>query len=215
MIKKLLCKLRPIYNRLPFNNYIRKRRGLKIKYGKASLTKCRIENYGRGNEIIFLGDCNLRQCQFLIYGNDNIITIGNKVRASTTLFRVEDDGNDMNIGDRTIFIGDTNLTCIEGTKLHVGKDCLFALETVIRTGDGHSILNMDGVRINPSQDVILGNHIWLGNKVTIQKGCQIADNCIVGTNAVATKIFDKPNCALAGIPAKILRENVSWEAKRI
>lgn len=214
-MKWFLNLFRPFYNYLPFNNHICKRGGLKITYAKACLTKCKIDNYGKRNKIIFLGDCKLKRCHFLIYGNDNEIIVGDKVYAHKTLFRVEDGNGAIYVGNRTIIIGPTNLTSIEGHSLRIGEDCLFAAETVIRTGDGHSLTDLNGQRINPSKDVILGNHIWLGHRATIQKGVSIADNCIVGTNAVVTKTFETPNCAIAGIPAQIKKENVNWDAKRI
>jgi len=214
-MKVFLNLFLPSFNRLPFNNCIRKRGGLKIAYAKARLTKCKIENHGKRNKIIFLGACKLKRCHFLIYGNDNEIIVGDKVYANETLFRVEDDNGVIQVGNRTVIIGPTNLTSIEGRSLHVGEDCLFAAETVILTGDGHSVTDLEWQRINPSKDVVVGNHVWLGHRVTVQKGVSIADNCIVGTNAVVTKSFKTPNCAIAGIPAKITKEKVNWDAKRI
>ena len=30
------------------------------------------------------------------------------------------------------------------------------------TGDGHGIINTDGIRINYSDDIIIGKHVWIG-----------------------------------------------------
>ena len=38
----------------------------------------------------------------------------------------------------------------------------------------------------------------------------IPNDCVVGTGAVVTKKFDKSNCVIAGVPAKVVKENISW-----
>jgi serine acetyltransferase len=34
--------------------------------------------------------------------------------------------------------------------------------------------------------------------------------CVIGIGAIVTRKFDKENCAIAGVPAKIIKENVFW-----
>ena len=54
-------------------------------------------------------------------------------------------------------------------------------------------------------EVIIGNNVWIGDKVTILSGVHIGDNVIVAANAVVTK--DVPSsCVVAGVPAKIVKE---------
>ena len=36
------------------------------------------------------------------------------------------------------------------------------------------------------------------------------DGCVIGTDAIVTRKFSKENCAIAGVPAKIIKENVFW-----
>ena len=53
--------------------------------------------------------------------------------------------------------------------------------------------------------VVIGNHVWIGDKATILAGVHIGDNVIVAANAVVTK--DVPsNSVVAGAPAKIIKE---------
>lgn len=97
----------------------------------------------------------------------------------------------------------------------VGNDCLFSSEIVIRTGDSHSILNETGTRINPAKDVVIGNHVWVGHRALITKGVSIPENCVVGTGAVVTKPIDKSGTVIAGVPAKIIKENINWCGERL
>lgn len=74
---------------------------------------------------------------------------------------------------------------IEGTKVTIGKDCLFSAQINIRTVDPHSIFDQaTGERITPSQDVIIGGHVWIGDDVKILKGVRIGEHSIVGTGAI-------------------------------
>ena len=74
---------------------------------------------------------------------------------------------------------------------------------------------MNGKRTNPSKDINIAQHVWIGSKVTITKGAAVAKDSIIGTGSIVTKVFDQPNVVIAGIPAKIVKENVSWINERI
>lgn len=52
--------------------------------------------------------------------------------------------------------------------------------------------------------VIIGNNVWIGDKVSIMPGVCIGDGAIIAANAVVTK--DVPlNAVVGGIPAKVLK----------
>ena len=53
-------------------------------------------------------------------------------------------------------------------------------------------------------EVVIGNNVWLGDKVAILAGVHIGNNVIVAANAVVTK--DIPdNCVVAGVPGKVVK----------
>jgi acetyltransferase-like isoleucine patch superfamily enzyme len=53
-------------------------------------------------------------------------------------------------------------------------------------------------------EIVIGNNVWLGAKVTVMKGVTIADRCIVGANAVVNRSFYEASM-IAGIPAKQIK----------
>lgn len=55
---------------------------------------------------------------------------------------------------------------------------------------------------NVSDKVVGGNHIYLGAGAKILTGVKIANDVIVGANAVVTKSIHEENTVWAGIPAK-------------
>ena len=55
----------------------------------------------------------------------------------------------------------------------------------------------------------------LGTKAFLNKGAKVAPHSIVGACAMVTKAFEEPHCALAGVPAKVVKTNVDWSIRRI
>lgn len=128
---------------------------------------------------------------------------------------IEDNNNEIIIGKNTSISGKTHLACIEGSKIIIGEDCMFSSDITFRTGDSHSIVDLNGNRINPSMDIIIGNHVWVGNRTIITKGSKVSDNSIIGTGSIVSKIFEEPNIIIAGVPAKKIKGEVSWLRERI
>ena len=60
--------------------------------------------------------------------------------------------------------------------------------------------------VNVSESVVCGGGIYLGAGSKLLIGVNLADNIIVGANAVVTKSFNEPNIVLAGIPARKISE---------
>lgn len=94
--------------------------------------------------------------------------------------------------------------------MRIGPDCMLSYGINIRTSDSHSIIDLNsGAHINTPQDVNIGPSVWVAADATIMKGVNIGEGSIIAASSVVTS--DVPNTALvAGIPARVLRNNVSW-----
>lgn len=100
---------------------------------------------------------------------------------------------------------DDQIICEE--KITIGENVAIAREVIIRDTDSHEILDAQHTKTKP---VTIGNHVWIGTRAIIMKGVTIGDGAIVAAGAIVTK--DVPtNCIVAGVPAKIIRENVEWK----
>ena len=206
------CKL---YNIRNFFRIKLKGKGNRLIAPCALLKKLNIIVSGNNNTII-IGDWTiLNGASVYISGSNNVITIGEWCHLAGTELCIEDAGNRIEIGNKTKILGKTHLAAIEGTKISIGEDCLFSSDIHFRTGDSHSVLDMDGRRINASEDIVIGDHVWVGTKVTCLKGATVADHSIIGACALVTKKFAEPNCSLAGIPAKVVKTNTDWSIRRI
>lgn len=203
-----------LFNRTAGLNSVRLR-GNRLSVGAALLRHTKIRVSGVGNTIIVADSSALLHCRIQITGNHNRIEIGKDCVLRQVELVIEDDGNGISIGQGGRLYGPTQLAAIEGTKISVGEDCLFSSGVKIRTGDSHSIVDMEGNRINPSEDVTIGEHVWLGTDVLCLKGTQVPGHCVVGARALLNHAFSEENCVLAGSPAQIVKTGVDYLCKRL
>ena len=92
-------------------------------------------------------------------------------------------------------------------KITIGNEVAIARGVIIRDTDSHEIL--DGKHIK-SQPIEIGDHVWIGARAMIMKGVKIGEGAIIAAGAIVTK--DVPaKCLVAGVPAKVIRENVEWK----
>ncbi|CAA9203656.1 Polysialic acid O-acetyltransferase [Flavobacterium bizetiae] len=84
----------------------------------------------------------------------------------------------------------------------------------ILTGDSHSIIDLNSeTRINYASNVKIGSHVWIGLDSLILKGVEIGKDSIVGSKSILTKKYGS-NVIIAGSPAKIIKENITWDRER-
>ena len=133
-----------------------------------------------------------------------------------SIFWLEDNHSKIIIGDNNKMCGKVHMGIAEGTKLEIKDDCLFSSEIYITTTDSHSIIDITtGQRVNPSQNVLICNHVWVGHKATILKGVSIADNAIIGSGAIVSRTVGETNVIVAGNPAKVVKRNIDWNIQRL
>ena len=170
---------------------------------------------GNDNEVKLGKNSTLKNSKIFIRGNNNQIIIESNVSINNIDLWIEDNNNRIYIGDyTTIESGHFAVTEIKKS-IKIGQNCMFSTNVTIRTGDSHSIIDLEsGTRINDAKDVIIGDSVWVGANAVLLKGVNIGNNSIVGTGSVVSGSFI-PNVVLAGIPAKIVKNNVSWKRERI
>jgi acetyltransferase-like isoleucine patch superfamily enzyme len=100
--------------------------------------------------------------------------------------------------------GGCYFTVFKGTTLEIGKDCLWAFNVCIQTGN-HDVLDRGKYKVG---SIRIGDNCWIGNAVTILPGVHLGDNVTIGANSVVTNRFSEIpfNCVIAGNPAKIIKQ---------
>lgn len=138
------------------------------------------------------------------------------------------DGAQLEIGEGTVVL-DYAWLLVSGGSLTIGKNCLIgrgaviACSEIIEIGDGtltaehvtirdqdhnhagDGRLESQGCRMAP---IRIGHDVWLGAKVTVTRGVEIAPHAVIGANAVVTASLPVRG-VYVGAPARLLNREGS------
>ena len=179
-----------------------------LKVSGLFLSQSKIKIRGNNNTIrLGSGISYIKRLSIIVYGDNNLVEIGTDASCDGLTICIENNNNEVLLGERFRCGINTELAAIEGTSIVFGKDCMLSANISIRTGDSHSIVDFEGNRINQSRSVIIGEHTWIGNTVHIFKGTEIGHNSIVAGGAIVTGKQFPPFCIIGGNPAKVIKEN--------
>lgn len=95
-------------------------------------------------------------------------------------------------------------------RVKFGDNCLLSWDILIIDTDFHQILSNNKV-INQPAEIVIEDSVWIGCRTTILKGSYIASGCIIGASSVVTKKLNTCNSIYVGNPARLSKENISWE----
>lgn len=213
--KILLKTILKIYNFFNSNRYYIKGLNNIIIDNGVLLKKVNFDIVGNYNQIDFHEESFIENVTFFIRGSKCHLSIGNHCVLKGGSYWFEDNNCMIKIGDNTT-IENAHLAATENEKsIEIGIDCMLAYDIEIRTGDSHSIIDLNtNNRINHAQNVKISDHVWVGADVKILKGVSIGKNSIIGTGSIVTKSIPN-NCIAVGIPAKVIRKDVTWKRQRI
>ena len=192
--------------------------GNKLAINSAALfVNCKLKIEGNNNEITIADTTMFFNVSFVIFGDNHKINIAKGVRFDEggSLW-MEDHHCEINLGEDGYYRNVDIAVTEPYSKVTVGKECGFAYDVEIKTGDSHSIIDLaTNKRINYAKNITIGDHVWVAPHVSILKGANIATNTVVATRSLVTKSFTQENIILAGTPAAIVKENIGWSKWRI
>lgn len=111
-------------------------------------------------------------------------------------------GNNFQVTAESVIICDHEIS--------FGDDVLLSWQIQIMDTDFHKVY-VNNILHNRNSAIKIGNHTWIGSRVILNKGVQLADDTIVAAGSVVTKSFFERGVIIGGVPAKIVRTNVIWE----
>lgn len=174
----------------------------------------RVEFNGSGNTLIF-GEGVSVQGYLSFRHSDSTISFGKKAMFRGRMSLGE--GCNITLGKKIYWGPNGYVTTAEGANITFGDDLLISENCTFRADDSHPIYDgVTGERINPSQDVTIGSHVWIGVDALVMPGATIGDGAILGARSMVTPSRPVPANTLAvGSPANIIRENVHWVRKHL
>ncbi len=142
-----------------------------------------------GASIIFKGACNIASGGKIVVKKNGKLVIG--------------DGCTFN----------ANLLLVVKKSITFGDDCMASWNTSFLDDDGHKILDItSNTEVNLPSEVVIGDHVWIGEGAQVLKGVRINNDSVVAAGAMVfhTKAQINSNVVLAGIPAKVIKEHIIW-----
>lgn len=143
------------------------------------------------------------------------IQIGKNTRILKGLILTAWDKYESQTFTPSIEIGDN---CNIGEFCHISACKLIRIGNNLLTGryvyisdNSHGNCSLEEVNIHPSKrklhikgPVIIGNNVWIGERVCILSGVTIGDGAIIAANSVVTHDVP-PLTVVGGVPAKIIK----------
>lgn len=166
------------------------------------------------NNTVTIGErSKLSGIKILIEGNNNSVILGNRLSLKDVHIILTSKRNyrKVSIGSGT-YIGGAFIQAIDdNSAIEIGKDCMFSTKIKLFGNFGVDVFDTKtGEKLFNENRIIIGDHVWLGRRVTIGPSSVIASNCIVGTGAFVMGNFLKSYCSIAGNPARKVKENVDY-----
>lgn len=103
--------------------------------------------------------------------------------------------------------------------LKIKRDTMFSHDVILQTDDQHKIIdlktnNIINYKKNKRHSIIINDHVWIGKNTLIKKNINIGIGSIISSGSVVTKDVNEFTC-VAGVPAKIIKKDVSWIRNKI
>lgn len=177
--------------------------------GNPELTNSEIQFNGINNILVCEGSITLKNSKIIFQGNNSIVYLSYTkhdynlnvfVRSDSTIF----------IGKNNEFGSTLNINIQEHQNLIIGDDGAFGNGITIRTCDAHPIYDLeDKKRINFSESIFIGDHVWVDHFSYIPRGVKIGSGAIVGIHSVLPpSVTVKSNTYVRGNPTSLVKGNV-------
>ena len=178
-----------------------------------------LENVLNNSNINFIGNNNILFLSSNLKLNDSTITFNNNNsigflcsgRIDKLTVDLHND-NVLYIGEYSYFNPNSHryMALAETKNIIIGNKCLFSNPIEFHTLDWHLIYdNENGIRLNQSKSIYIGDHVWVGADTYFLKGSMVYSGAIIGARSLVTRNYYS-NTVNAGNPAKQIKDNVFW-----
>ncbi len=121
-------------------------------------------------------------------------------------------GSALVLNSHVVATGKAIVDARNGGAIVAQPDQLWAAGAYIATDDMHRLEDLEtGARLNPYGATIrLGRHVWLGREAILSGHVEIGEGAVVGTRSLVRNQKVAPHTAVAGTPARVIREGITW-----
>ena len=175
------------------------------------MEKSSITFKGQGNLLFIEDGVSLRNSSIVFEGDNGVVYLSSSRKKLTVHLNIWDNSS--------FFIGGNAYTNPSGGGIHavaserraivIGDDALMSFGIWMRTSDPHLVYGVDSMsRLNEGKNIIVGDHVWLGQEALLLKGTVVGSGSIVSARAVCANKAIPSNTSWAGNPARMIATNV-------
>ena len=166
---------------------------------------------GKNNHLYFEEGVRLESSRITLEGNNGLVMLGRSRHAYKVDLSINTNCSIV-FGRDNYFNGQLHIIASEGRNVVVGDNCLLSFGIWIRTADPHLVFDCEThERINYSKDVVIGDHVWIGQNAMMLKGTTIGSGSIVGAMSLVSGKCIPSNTSWGGNPAKQIKSGIFWE----
>ena len=163
---------------------------IRIGFGEVGIFDRKFERtiWDVAGSVLFHGKARIVHGSRIVVGNGGVLTLGDNFICTSTM----------------------SLICYKS--INIGYNTLISWNTLIMDSDFHLVYVKDNTKdVVREREVLIGNNVWIGCRVTILKGTNIGNNCVIAAGSVVNKSFLEDNVLIAGNPASERKRGIGWK----
>lgn len=185
---------------------------------------CNIKGKGYLLFDIMIDSCNIKKSSRLNL-HENLHLNQNRIKNNGRSSILRMDENSILDCSGFCFMYGADIILFKNAHLALGKgsfinsDCKIRCHNEITIGEGcaishdFTVMDSNAHELNGSRNtnpVHIGNHVWIGTRVTILNGVNVGDGAVIAAGSLVVEDVP-PGSLVGGVPAKIIKEKVEWK----
>lgn len=176
--------------------------------GEPELINTRIQFGGSNNILVCDGDIKLTNANISFNGSNSIVYLSYSQVAYR--FNIIIRNNSALFIGKNNKIGSAEIHVEEHQNVVIGDDSIIGSGVSIRTCDSYPVYDFETKqRVNFSESILIGDHVWIDNRSYVSKGSQIGSGSIIYVNSyLPPNAVVHSNTLVQGNPIQVVKEDV-------